>query len=64
MKNILCTTIFSLTNALIKQNVLAVEIIPNLFSSKVSRSKEAEYLINLGAKDFQKINENTWKVIW
>lgn len=27
-------------------------------------SKEAEYLIDLGAKDFLKINENTWKVIW
>lgn len=27
-------------------------------------SREAEYLIDLGAKDFQKINENTWKVIW
>ncbi len=27
-------------------------------------SKEAEYLIDLGAKDFQKINANTWKVIW
>ena len=27
-------------------------------------SKEAEYLIELGAKDFQKINANTWKVIW
>ncbi len=28
------------------------------------RSREAEYLIDLGAKDFQKINENTWRVIW
>ncbi|GHT71694.1 hypothetical protein FACS189455_4110 [Bacteroidia bacterium] len=28
------------------------------------RSREAEYLIDLGAKDFIKINENTWKVIW
>lgn len=27
-------------------------------------SKEAEYLIDIGAKDFQKINSNTWKVIW
>jgi hypothetical protein len=27
-------------------------------------SKEAEYLIDLGAKDFLKINDNTWKVIW
>ena len=27
-------------------------------------SKEAEYLIDLGAKDFQKINADTWKVIW
>lgn len=27
-------------------------------------SKEAEYLIDLGAKDFQKINDNLWKVIW
>lgn len=34
------------------------------FPTKTFRSKEAEYLINLGAKDFQKINENTWKVIW
>ncbi|MDR3048130.1 MAG: hypothetical protein LBU51_11100, partial [Bacteroidales bacterium] len=28
------------------------------------RSSEAEYLIDLGAKDFIQINENTWKVIW
>ena len=27
-------------------------------------SREAEYLIDLGAKDFEKINDNTWKVIW
>jgi hypothetical protein len=27
-------------------------------------SREAEYLIDLGAKDFLKINTNTWKVIW
>ena len=27
-------------------------------------SFEAEYLIELGAKDFLQINENTWKVIW
>ena len=34
------------------------------FPTKTFRSKEAEYLIDLGAKDFQKINENTWKVVW
>ncbi len=34
------------------------------FPTKTFRSKEAEYLINLGAKDFLKINDNTWKVIW
>ncbi len=28
------------------------------------RFREAEYLIDLGAKDFVKINENTWKVVW
>jgi hypothetical protein len=28
------------------------------------RSLEAEYLIDLGAKDFIQINENTWKAIW
>lgn len=28
------------------------------------RFSEVEYLIDLGAKDFQKINNNTWKVIW
>ncbi len=28
------------------------------------RFREAEYFIDLGAKDFQKLNENTWKVIW
>jgi hypothetical protein len=27
-------------------------------------SKEAEYLIEIGAKNFEKINENTWEVIW
>lgn len=27
-------------------------------------SKEAEYLIDLGATDFQKINVDTWKIIW
>jgi len=27
-------------------------------------AKEAEYLIDIGAKDFRKINENTWIVIW
>ncbi len=27
-------------------------------------SKEAEYLIDIGAKDFRKINVDTWKVIW
>jgi hypothetical protein len=27
-------------------------------------SKEAEYLIDLGAKDFKQIDENTWKAIW
>jgi hypothetical protein len=34
------------------------------FPTKTFRSQEAEYLIELGAKDFQKINENTWKVVW
>ncbi|MGQ1948765.1 hypothetical protein ACT3CD_16865 [Geofilum sp. OHC36d9] len=27
-------------------------------------SREAEYLIDLGAKDFQKIGDDLWKVIW
>lgn len=27
-------------------------------------SREAEYLIDLGAKDFQKIADDLWKVIW
>ena len=27
-------------------------------------SKEAEYLIDLGAKDFKKIDNDLWKVIW
>ncbi|ENA1763999.1 fibronectin type III domain-containing protein [Flavobacterium psychrophilum] len=31
---------------------------------KTFRFREAEYLIDMGAKDFQKINDNTWKVIW
>ena len=31
---------------------------------KTFRFREAEYLIDMGAKDFKKINDNTWKVIW
>lgn len=27
-------------------------------------SKEAEYLIDLGVKDFKQIDKNTWKAIW
>jgi hypothetical protein len=34
------------------------------FPTRSFRSKEAEYLIDLGAKDFLKLNDNTWKVIW
>jgi hypothetical protein len=37
---------------------------PWIVHSHESLSKEAEYLIDLGAKDFIKINENTWKAIW
>ncbi|MDR3048133.1 MAG: hypothetical protein LBU51_11115 [Bacteroidales bacterium] len=37
---------------------------PWITQSHEALSKEAEYLIDLGAKDFLQINENTWKVIW
>lgn len=37
---------------------------PWIVQSHEYLSKEAEYLIDLGAKDFLKINDNTWKVIW
>lgn len=37
---------------------------PWIVQSHEYLSKEAEYLIDLGAKDFMKINDNTWKVIW
>ncbi len=37
---------------------------PWIVESHEFLSREAEYLIDLGAKDFIKINENTWKVIW
>jgi hypothetical protein len=37
---------------------------PWIVQSHEFLSKEAEYLIDLGAKDFLKINENTWKAIW
>jgi len=37
---------------------------PWSFPNNKFRTKEAEYLIELGATDFVQINSNTWKVIW
>lgn len=37
---------------------------PWLSKSKEYLLKEAEYLIDLGAKDFIQLNSNTWKAIW
>lgn len=37
---------------------------PWLYPNDKFRTREAEYLIELGAKDFIQINSNTWKVLW
>ena len=37
---------------------------PWIAPNETFRYREAEYLISIGAKDFKKISENLWEVIW